>query len=46
MDLIRVSFILVILVYSGQSMALFMPAGFTIDTGTALDASNVADGGC
>ena len=42
MDLIRCLVTSLLLVFSGQSLALFMPDGFTVNT----DAAEESDGGC
>ena len=42
MDLFRCLVTSLLLVFSGQSLALFMPDGFTVNTDVAEDS----DGGC
>ena len=42
MDLIRCFLATLLLVFSGQSLALFMPEGFTVTS----DAAAESDGGC
>ena len=42
MDLFRCLVTSLLLVFSGQSLALFMPDGFTVNT----DAAEGSDGGC
>jgi len=43
MKLIKFFLIVFVLVFSGQSLALFMPAGFQVTTETVVVSS---DGGC
>lgn len=42
MDLIRCLLATLLLVFSGQSLALFMPDGFKVDTDNVAES----DGGC